>query len=305
MPHSARPALCRRRPNKSFRQRVWYTACHDPVTFAYLLLAPFAFVWYIIGIGGNAAEMEGCQKHETAVFVISGLGILYLIGTIFVGCTSCCWEAVRLSHRAHHGDESPVAAVGDAGAAGPGGHTGRFMSHVVAPNFKHQAMGAIFSPACRWRRCRRVHLCCEVEATYCMLSHTIAVRSGSVLSLHLAGPSGGLRPGARLAICAFSKRCDMVNDERFPSCLQSRLWRTQWRRLTRRRPQRRRLWVARRRPRQQRPRRAAARRRRRRFTQQAPQLGVPRRRQRPRARPPRPDTAESTPRCSMQWGGKR
>eukprot|EP00892_Ulva_mutabilis_P010115 jgi/Ulvmu1/7476/UM037_0019.1 len=110
---------------KSFRERVWYTACHEPLTFVYMFVFPFAAGWAIGGLAGfSDDELEGCDSISDTTSGISTALLVYLVCTCFVALISCCWEVKRLGEAryAGHTNQSGVPP-------------GQLATHMFVPNF--------------------------------------------------------------------------------------------------------------------------------------------------------------------------
>lgn len=119
-PSNPRPPC---RPKPSFRSRVWYTACHDPWTFLYFFVYPFAFVWVTIGVT-DIHKVDGCRVVRSMLWVVSGLMFFYLIGTFAVASVSCCWEASRV-RKAHNKDRHAQQQL----------PASQMATHMFAPHF--------------------------------------------------------------------------------------------------------------------------------------------------------------------------
>lgn len=88
------------RAKGTFRQRVWYTACNDPITFMYFIIFPFTFIWVTMGlseVNSFNGGIDGCRLVSTLLWILSTATYVYLIGTFLVASVSMCWEGKRVS----------------------------------------------------------------------------------------------------------------------------------------------------------------------------------------------------------------
>lgn len=97
------------RVSKSFRERVWYTTCHDPLTFIYMFMYPFALGWSIAGLT-DESDKEDCDDIDSGISGIAAALLVYLLCTVFVAMISCCWEVSRLGRARYEGstDQSSI-----------------------------------------------------------------------------------------------------------------------------------------------------------------------------------------------------
>ena len=117
------------RVSKTFRQRVWYTACHDPFTFVYMFVFPFSLVWSIAGLAGLGEEdFEGCTDTEGGTWGVSTAMLVYLLCTCFVAMISCCWEVKRLRKARYEGQTDQ-----------PNIPPAQLATHMFVPNFSGKA----------------------------------------------------------------------------------------------------------------------------------------------------------------------
>lgn len=125
-----RPVNTSDQAHGSFRERIWYTACNDPVTFLYFLVFPFTFVWVTMGlseVNSSNGGISGCRLVSTLLWILSSAMYVYLIGTFVVASISMCWEGKRVrdlkkARKEHEAAGAPTAPTAN-------------LAHLFAPNF--------------------------------------------------------------------------------------------------------------------------------------------------------------------------
>jgi hypothetical protein len=122
----------RRHARSQFKDKIWFTACHDVFTFLYFIAVPASVVWCIIGLTVDGLRLDGCGLAGWAIRVVAAIGLLYLICTVFVALTSCCWEMRRMAHSPTQG---PGATTPVAQSQPPQAGPAKFMQHMIAPGF--------------------------------------------------------------------------------------------------------------------------------------------------------------------------